>query len=722
MAQYRTTLPNGTIIRAETQEELRLLAQEAQVPFQRNTGNNPPAESPFTVNPNATGERESAGGATREFKKRFPVLSLGPTTPPIALTNEQIKDALVTGASGVADYLVTSKLRGASAIGKFLAGVAGNIAGEATDTAGREVADLPQRETMLAPDNFLGRAAETQVLGTALGAGIGVAGRLAGFIEPAVDPVLRRLSATTSGYLERNTFGRRVAELFEYAGSPSATGRQLEEVGEHAQNLIREEIGDIGQPGLYRYATEVQRQLRENVTLLTRESTSLGNVAKDIAELPELALSTRAGKVVHGPIILNNFRTKAEELLGDLPQILGKDPNAPIARDLISIVGQPEQTADGFVFRSLDFASAWENAKKLGEAGWGSSNPFESTALNERNARELWEALTNDIEESITKGWRAQAGDEIADTALASWRGSKAIAKTRNGLISPAGNRDLLTLHGAPATTLEHNITPTTGLNKIVDDPVRLQRLLDSGNIGINTKTGEVLLPNEITEELVLSGDIREVTTRNARSALQSYSILRAFEDSRGAVNQATGTFDATRLAANVKEFLASDSGKKLFNQETRRREAQWFKDLAETIAKVSPNQPDLVQGVGVSNYMAVRIATSATVGTVGGISLGAQLGIPSAVAGTIGTGAVFLTFGAIGNLLAKPSVAPHMADLLQGNLRTTPSVIGRAIARALRGQEVLVENEDGSLSPATVNADGIAVVQEPAESDQAGL
>jgi hypothetical protein len=261
-------------------------------------------------------------------------------------------------------------------------------------------------------------------------------------------------------------------------------------------------------------------------------------------------------------------------------------------------------------------------------------------------------------------------------------------------------------------------------VSKILKDKTELERALRLGNFAIRRDTGDIVpieraLPEGVQAltpgtTVIRSGQLPEgvleefipVTSRNARRDFQRYAMVDIFDNSWDA---GTSTFSAKKLREGANRFLDSESGRILFNQETRQGTKQFFKNLTERISKVSPHPNNLTGRVGVSRYMGLA-ATSAAVGALT-VTLSPALGINSVLARGAIIPTIVLGVNQLGRLLTSRTGGRIMNELVNGQLTAPPAVVGRQIARILAGEQVIsLDEETGEETPSEINNEGVLV------------
>jgi hypothetical protein len=208
--------------------------------------------------------------------------------------------------------------------------------------------------------------------------------------------------------------------------------------------------------------------------------------------------------------------------------------------------------------------------------------------------------------------------------------------------------------------------TPIT--DSIANDPLKMQRFFNGGQISIGGKT---------------------ITSASPKKDLQGYQFMRMIQSS---YNQDAGRINPAKLKQVWNTYKISDAGRKLYNQNTR----QDLDALFEKIDKVSAVSGEK----GASKYLTLRIGTGVAAlgaGLVNGLIGGSTAGL--ATSGVIVGGA--FTLHQMGKLMTNPNTARIMyAAASGGPLGVPESVAARVIGRAMRGEELTIEQkqEDGSI------------------------
>lgn len=376
---------------------------------------------------------------------------------------------------------------------------------------------------------------------------------------------------------------------------------------------------------------------------------------------------------VKGRVDLNKTITLLQEFQNDIAKSkIRPDPEDPVVKamnDLAEGVGLRIENGK-VVYNPISFDEAWKTKQVAANMGYG--NPIEGITVKDSRFRKLSSAIDQDIEDSVSK-W--QNGGNQANQL---WNTTKSIVNKRNSIFSA----DFET--GASVSDLLRSVnSPMNSINKQIDDPKKLVRMLGSGNqatLKIGPGTPNIYTPT------------------NTRTNTQGYQFMRIINDS---FDQGTKQFSKEKLLSSWAEHISSPSGEILWNK----KQKDAMSSIVNDIAQVTDNTGN----VGPSRYLTLRLATGTAY--LGGGLIGASLGHDFNLSGSLSAGTI-LTGALTLRQFAKLATNPDTARLMQAIIRKEPlqmstELAGRRIMYVLKNEMLDLVNDKGDTVRGKVDSQG---------------
>lgn len=400
---------------------------------------------------------------------------------------------------------------------------------------------------------------------------------------------------------------------------------------------------------------------------------------------------------VSGPIKPSNLMREVNGILNTLEQShITPDPNNPIIKALLDIKNSFQsvdpQTGETFIRPVWGFADAWATKKHLDELGYEGVN-YLNQNIKDVRFQKLSKALSQDIDNSLTDPqlWSPQRGQ----VARNHWNNVRELVGQRVKIFHPddetgASLGDLVKKYkpnnevfGIPLNSVQ---SPVDDINKYIDDPVKLQRLL-------------------LTERRPIYNSIgTQYTFDNRRKDIQGYQLMRIAnnalkEDPRNPGNQ---ILDPKKLwsSLNSVDPKIQKSNDILFSKRNRDAIEEFFKNYSIASQDISKEG---------QRFAALRLGSQ-------GIQLGATLAgalignTPSSrvIMGTTGFAGATLGMQHLAKLLANGESAPVIAALAaNGPLKMPIGMAGRIIANVLKNTPITFNRSDGTEVRGKFNSKG---------------
>lgn len=379
---------------------------------------------------------------------------------------------------------------------------------------------------------------------------------------------------------------------------------------------------------------------------------------------------------IAGPVHLENARQIAQQFVDDRMKLFPDITKAPpedqqlinAAKTILGI-SSPMQFPDGSVVKMpVSFEDAWNVKKATDRFAYG--DPHESVSYTSSTFAKLSKAINQDIDDSIPL-WQNNPNG----VATKAWQNAKATVAQRYNVFGEDGVKQLINTTNSPVPEID----------KIMADPVKLQRALNAGELKMPSGT---------------------IASSNMRKDLQGYKVMTMLQDAwKGdPINPQVGTIQPEKLMGSWNDPAFGEGKKLLFSQQQRADIDQFFKNIAMTQQKQS------FGGVPSKVMWAVRggIAFSPALFT------GAMTGSADWGLGVLGVTASGM---AASRLLTSPTMARMMVAMSAGQpVGRSTEYISRQIVGALQGTGALIsiQNKDGKKIDGTIDKDGKFTPSQP--------
>lgn len=377
---------------------------------------------------------------------------------------------------------------------------------------------------------------------------------------------------------------------------------------------------------------------------------------------------------VKGAVNLNRTVKLVDEFINDMTKSgIKPDPEDPVFKalnDLVEFSGMRIENGK-LVHTPVDFDRAWKTKQVAGNLGYG--NPLENITVKDSRFRKISQALDQDISDSMLT-WQ---NNGVPAQKL--WETTKSIVNKRHAVF----NADFET--GASVNDLLKTAnSPTSSLNKQIDDPKKLSRLLRSGN----------------TSALgITNGTSNYATNTNTRVNAQGYQFTRIINE---AFDRGSGQFSKEKLLTSWAEHAASPSGEILWNK--KQKEA--INGIIQDFAQITDNMGN----AGPSRYLTLRLAqnTIQVAAPIVAVGLGSDFYFGSNTAGALGTIGAALTLRQFAKLSTNPDTARIIYAMMKNEpLQMSTEMAGRRILHILKGEILDLQDAKGNSKQGKVNAQG---------------
>lgn len=476
--------------------------------------------------------------------------------------------------------------------------------------------------------------------------------------------------AKVSQVLEDTFNGITKGKLVQAAESKAVAGikdQALRATPEVDPHLIADDVAAMAQENLHK-SVQYSNSEAANVGLAAKQNSVTYTPKPPEPEMIPSSIMGQDGKpimvpgptrqmspvVVEGPVRLFNSRKAIDEIEHNLEQVPQEDPQLGSMKAVLgALKGRMSQKDENGTTIPLDFKEAWELSKMYGRNGWENSrlrgdSPAPTTFMG-GNYRKLWQAVTEDIKDSIPT-WEQQ-GDKGG--ALSSFLKAKQAVSDRNTIFSEHGLYDLINEKG----------TRIPYLDEAMKDPKVLENVLQGS---------ELKLPNG------------KVEMTNARRTIGGYTLNKMLESSTSD-NPLTGKtqeFNSQKFYDQWSDPKFQQVKDKLFS-----KEAQGY--VSDLIKNTSAMQQATGPGLNI-NAKLIGGGIALTGALASGVTHG--LGYGLAISG-LATGGVGMA-----KLLSNPTTAKILVAASKGApLNMSQESAARMIGQVLNGLTLTAINPDGS-------------------------
>lgn len=525
-------------------------------------------------------------------------------------------------------------------------------------------------------------------------------GRLSQFLEDVFDPVNKANSIKTSGKLAEEQVNNRAQKL---SGKSVAT---LDNPNYHAQTIQVDRL-ENSLKSAYDEADK-QSGLAKIVAASNPETYTITPAQTSQVPTPELqaiaqnyggstfekldpqrqqqaiAFTQKLGKQpfnqvttpavmgsVNGPVRFTSTLEKANEIVQDAKNLkMGPtEEQKPLVNQAYNLIqksnAQFDPTGKLVSANPVGFEEAWNQKQQFDTfGGWNKSK--NDVTHTDTQFRGLTKLMNQDIDDSLSS-WRNDP-NKIATKA---WKNAKATVEQRNLLFFPEGSSTKL------GDIVQEADSPLPAIKSIVQDPMKLQRAINSGNIKFP------------------SGNIE---SNNIRGDLGAFALKDIFDNSQSndPKNPRGGsTINPQTLQDKWSDPSFAESKKLLFNAPQRADIDQFFKNIAFTQQKQS------AIGSTLSKVFLVRAGLALAPSLLTGYLSGSA----EHAAGVAG-----VELGAMGfaKLMTNPKTARFMVAAAGGQpLSASDQTVARSIVSALQGVTVSLRGNDGTEQKGSFDKDG---------------
>lgn len=501
-----------------------------------------------------------------------------------------------------------------------------------------------------------------------------------------VDPLLKDLGVTYSQYGNRP-----ISEFIENIAARGSKALALQGVVENAKKLgtsiatrfsPARSAAQVNDPNLM--AAEIQKTARSAFDASVKESDSFAQRVKDIAAANTMPVQTGTtqsllfganGSPVSSPVVDNiagpvtmtrsiewakkfmDSKAKALTLPDDEKELL------QAAKTLID-TSDAKFALDGRVVssRPISFNDAWEFKKTAGALGY--ADPKSDLSKASSFFKDLERRLTDDIDSSV-QVWPTGGGE-----AQLAWKRARDIVAQRNTVFKQGDSVQ---------TLLNTQVTPLNAVNKVIDDPVQLERILNFGSVQGGTKALE-------------KAGVKNFTSGNLKKDLQSYQFMRMMTggfNSSPTAEAAAGSFSKRALLDQLDDPKNLASLERLYSKQNLNDIRNFFTAVGNSSGTLgnAGNVAAKIRLLGASAVLAPGIATAMLTG--------------SAKSGTLASGVIvggYLTLQQVGKLLTNPDTARRMQAFVTGApLKESEQFAAKLLGSALAGTTMEVKMSDGT-------------------------
>lgn len=525
-------------------------------------------------------------------------------------------------------------------------------------------------------------------------------GRLSQFIEDVFDPVNKANSIKTSGKLAEEQVNNKAQKM---SGKSVAT---LDNPNYHAQTIQIDKL-DNSLKSTYNEADK-QSGLAKIVAASNPETYTITPAQTLQVPTPELqaiaqnyggstfekldpqrqqqsiAFTQKLGKQpfnqvttpavmgsVNGPVRFTSTLEKANEIVQDAKNLqLGPtEEQKPLVNQAYNLIqksnAQFDPTGKLVSANPVGFEEAWNQKQQFDTfGGWNKSK--NDVTHTDTQFRGLTKLMNQDIDDSLSS-WT----NDPNKVATKAWKNAKATVEQRNLLFFPEGSNTKL------GDIVQEADSPLPAIKAIVQDPVKLQRAINSGNIKFP------------------SGNVE---SNNIRGDLGAFALKDIFDNSQtnDPKNPKGGaTINPQTLQDKWSDPSFAESKKLLFNAPQRADLDQFFKNIAFTQQKQSV----------VGSYLSKVFAVRAGFALAPSLLTGYLSGSAEHAAGVAG-----VELGAMGfaKLMTNPKTARFLVAAAGGQpLSASDQTVARSIVSALQGVTVSLRGNDGTEQKGSFDKDG---------------
>lgn len=592
---------------------------------------------------------------------------------------------------------------GASALtapaGPLVSGAAGVAAGFGTDALMQKMQGEDREPSItsrvapgLAPPNspwdIIASSGEQNLMGAIIGKMLKpLATGAAGVYKEAmhggvVNSLAKELGATTSQYSNRP-----VAEFIEDVGARAAKSRAVEYISRKGKALGEEytqflsqirSAADTKDPHVL--AKYIQESAQKNFESSLAASNERAMVSKGIADLnPERVLShveqttgpngstmmQPVYETVRGPVEMKGAAQWARNYVEQKNKaVTVPDEEKELVEAAKKLLSMTDAQFDGagrvISARPISFSDAWDVKKQLDGLGYGA--PKQEITKAASFFQSASQAVTQDMEAGISK-WKN--GSQQASNAF---KQAKAIVEKRNTEFKEASNIP---------TLLNTTDSPIPALERIIDDPVELTKLLNTGSLG--NPTGALQ-----------KYGVKGFTSNNLKADVKAYQFARMMDNAKIQPTEAgltEETFGKSQLLAQLNNPKNQQMLDKLYSKNEQETFRNFFNVIGDTTQQPAGN-----------NYFKMRMAgTGLVLGS--GLVTAMLSGSPSSGLMTSAVGGTgLLSMMALGKLLTNKNAAPYLEAFMKGEpLGVSQKYAMKVISGALVGTAMELKMPDGT-------------------------